>query len=228
MPPRTPDVKKWEIYLERKLKKKEKILIENAMDEYLMNKSIKNILNKFKNENISIPKLSVTDGNCLFDSLNYHLNNNELRKLIANFMRIYKNYNGIFKSNEFSLYDMFTFQNEIEYLKDKNTNNTYKYTFDIMCSDLECENSWKRLPTEIILLCVSYIFDIKINIYHDNGHKTEILSVDEFKKEIYLGLIDESHYIPLDVNLNYDKINLYDECTKIYKDWVTMISQLTN
>lgn len=227
-PPKTPDIKKWEKYLDRKLKKKEKELLENVEDEYNMNKGIKLILKKFKNESIYIPRLSVTDGNCFYDSISYHLpdtNKNELRKLISNFMRIYKNYKGIFKSSNFSLNEMFEFQNEIEYLQNKKNNTTYKYTFDIMCSDLECDCSWKRLPMEIILMCVSYIFDSTIIIFHDNGHKTEICSIEEPIKNIYIGLLGEAHYIPIDkINDSKPTKIIYNDYDEEYKKWIEKVT----
>lgn len=216
MPPRTPDTKKWSKYLKRKLTKKEKELIENTKEEYLMNKSIFNLVKEIQKYNIYVPKLSVTDGNCLFDSICYHLEEitpSKLRELIANFMRIYKNYKKLFKFNELSLNEMFEFQNEIQYLHDKKNDIVYKYTFDIMCSDLECDSSWKRLPTELILMCISYIFDIKIKIYHNNGHISEICSIDNPIKDIYIGLLDESHYIPLNIKKDTDPDNI---CNIIY------------
>lgn len=236
MPPRTPDVKKWAKFLDRKLTKKEKELIENAEDEYYMNKGIVRLIKKIKNDIIYIPRLSVTDGNCLFDSICYHLSELkplELRKLISNFMRIYKNFKGIFKFNEFSLNEMFLFQNEIEYLHETDNDIVYKYTFDIMCSDLECEHSWKRLPTELVLLCISYIFDIKIHIYHDNGHMTEICSIENPVKEIYIGLLGEEHYIPLDIkkdDINEDFITIYqyNDYTDKYKKWIDKVTKVTN
>jgi len=238
MPPRTPDSKKWAKYLKRKLTKKEKELIDNTEEEYLINKCIFNLIKEIQEHEIYVPKLSVTDGNCLFDSICYHLDEItpvELRKLISNFMRIYKNYRGLFNFNELSLNEMFEVQNEIEYLHDKENDIVYKYTFDIMCSDLECESSWKRLPTEIILMCVSYIFDIKIKIYHDNGHISEICSIlnkNENKlNEIYIGLLGESHYIPLDKKKDTDPDNI---CNVIYiynnyiDDYIRWCKKVTN
>jgi hypothetical protein len=232
MPPRTPDVKKWAKFLDRKLTKKEKELIENTEDEYIMNRGIAKLIKKINNDNIYIPRLSVTDGNCLFDSICYHLQEIEpleLRKLISNFMRIYKYFKGIFNFNELSLNEMFEFQNEIEYLHDNDNDKLYKYTFDIMCSDLECEHSWKRLPTELVLLCVSYIFDIKINIYHDNGHMTEICSIENPIKEIYIGLLGEAHYIPLNIKNDSDPDDIfyiyqYNDYTDKYKKWIKKVT----
>lgn len=216
MPPRTPDSKKWTKYLKRKLTKEEKELLDNTQEEYLINKSIFNLIKEIQQYDIYVPKLSVSDGNCLFDSICYHLketNPLELRKLIANFMRIYKNYKELFHFNKHSLNEMFEFQNEIQYLHDKENDIVYKYTFDIMCSDLECDSSWKRLPTELILTCISYIFDIKIKIYHDNGHISEICSVENSINDIYIGLLGESHYIPLNIKKDTDPDNI---CNIIY------------
>lgn len=220
MHPTTPDSKKWKKYLERKLTKKEKELIDNTENEYTINKSIFNLIKKIQKYDIYIPKLSLIDGNCLFDSICYHLKETtpiELRKLIANFMKIYKNYKGVFQFIESSLNEMFEFQNDIQYLHDKKNDIVYKYTFDIMCSDLECDSSWVRLPTELILMCISYIFDINIKIYHDNGHISEICSVENTVENkidnIYIGLLGESHYIPLNIKKDNDPDNI---CNIIY------------
>ena len=220
----TPNVHKWTKILSRTLTKKEKHLIENTKAEQHMNKKIKELIKKVS-DNIYIPRLSVTDGNCMYDSICYHLetiNAIELRKLTANFMRIYKNYKKLFHMIDLSLYEMFSIQNEIKYVLDKKTGITYKYSYDIMCSDLECDSSWHRLPTEIILLCISYIFDAQINIYHNNGHVTQLMSTNKINKVIYLGLIDETHYIPLDKQKNIDKcdnILLYNNYSDDYIEW---------
>lgn len=220
--PSYPNVEKLSKSLNRKLTKKEKIIIEDADDEIQMNKSIKELITNLKNKEIYIPRLSVDDGNCLYDSICYHItdiNIIELRKLLSNFLKIYKDSKNIFINQELTFKEMFIIQNEIEYLHDKENDVIYKYTYDIMCADLACNNSWKRLPTEIILYCISYIFDINIKICHNNGYTHDICSIEKPLKTIYLGLINESHYIPLDIDNNKHKILLYNECIDKYNIW---------
>jgi len=234
MPPRIPNSKKWAKYLKRDLMPKEKELIDNTEEEYLVNKSIFDLVKKIQKYGIYIPRLSINDGNCLFDSICHHLktiNLQELRKLISNFMRIYKNYKGLFNFCQYSLNEIFESQNEIQYLYDKENDIVYKYTFDIMCSDLECDLSWKRLPIELILMCVSYIFDSKIKIYHNSGYSSEICSIDEPTDNIHIGLLDESHYIPLNIKKDTDPNNI---CNAIYiynnyiDDYIRWCKKVTN
>jgi hypothetical protein len=225
--------KAWSKYLNRELTNKEKNIINCANGENQLNKIIKKFVENNKEYNVYIPKLSVTNGNCLFDSLCYHLtdiNPIDLRKLVSNFMRIYKNFN-IFHTSELTLNDMFTFQNDIEYLHDIKNDKVYKYTFDIMCSDLECETSWERLPTELILMCISYIYDAKISIYHNNKHITQINSSENCVKTIYIGLLNESHYIPLDIKKDTDPDDicdnyyLYNHFINMYTKWSTIVKK---
>lgn len=211
--PRTPNIKKWETYLERRLSLKEKILFKNTQNEISINKDIMNLAVNLKNDNLYIPELSVSDGNCLYESLNYHLKENNLldiRKSVANFMRLFKNHKYLFTNNEYSLNELFMFQNEIQYLLDKKTDTLYNYTFDVMCSDLECDGSWERLPVELILMCVSYLYDVKITICHDNGYMHHIINSDNPNKDIYIGLLGEFHYIPLQIKKEGDAEDITD------------------
>jgi len=122
--PKSTNIKKWEYYLERKLDVTEKRLLCNASQEIQLNKCIYKLIGNIKNKNLYIPTLSVSDGNCLYDSICYKLNSTpyDIRKNISNFMKLYKKYPDIFPSNDMTLEDMFTFQNEIDYIYDKNTN----------------------------------------------------------------------------------------------------------
>jgi len=224
MVPRKPNIKKWEIFLNKKLTKKEKELLKNTEEEINMNNCILNLLEQ--NKDLYIPKLSVLDGDCFFDSLLYHIQDTtqyksieELRNFISKFMILYKNYKDIFTNQELTLKQIFDIQNEIEYLYDKTNDIIYKYTYDIMCSDIAKSNSWKRLPMELIINCISFIFDIKINIYHDNGYNHNICITNNPQKEIYLGLLEESHYIPLDIKGDNNTPLLYNEYIDKYEQW---------
>jgi hypothetical protein len=226
--PRTPNNKKWEIYLERKLTPKEKALFRKAQNEISINKDIMNLVINLKNDKLYIPELSVSDGNCLYESLNYHIKEKDLlniRKSVANFMRLFKNQKNIFTNNEYSLYELFIFQNEIQYILDKKTDILYNYTFDVMCSDLECDGSWERLPIELILMCVSYLYDVKITICHDNGFMHNITNTNNTHKEIYIGLLGEFHYIPLEIKKNgdshyiTDNVIVYNKYIDKFHEW---------
>ena len=241
--PKTTKVKKWEEFLNRKLDKKEKKLLYNASQEIQLNKYIYNLIKNIKNKNLYIPTLSLSDGNCLYESICYKLNKltnttnlmpEDIRKDISIFMRIYKSYPSIFQNQDLSLYDMFICQNEIDYIYDKNTNILYKYTYDIMCSDIECNNSWERLPVELILMLVSFIYDIKVVICHDNGYMHEINTSENIIDIVYLGLLGEFHYIPLDIKKDTDDnditeyIKIYNEYMDDFHAWIEQQKKIIN
>ena len=128
--PKSTNIKKWEQYLERKLDITEKRLLHNASQEVQLNKCIYNLIKNIKNKNLYIPTLSVSDGNCLYDSICYKLKDNtpiDIRNIISSFMKLYKKYPDVFPSQNMTLEDMFACQNDIDYIYDKNTNKLYKY-----------------------------------------------------------------------------------------------------
>lgn len=226
--PKTPNIKKWEIYLQRKLTLIEKKLLKKAQCEMSINNNIMNLVVNLKNDKLYIPKLSISDGNCLYESLNYHLKEKNLldiRKSVANFMKLFKNQKNIFSNNEYSLNELFLFQNEIQYVLNNKDNKIYNYNFDIMCIDLECDGSWERLPIELILMCISYLYDVKITICHDNGYMHHIINSDTIEKEIYIGLLGEFHYIPLEIKKDgnpddiTDNVIVYNKYIDKYHKW---------
>jgi hypothetical protein len=231
--PKSPNIKKWESYLDRKLTQKEKYLLINASNEIDLNKMIMDLALNLKNQDLYIPQLTFSDGNCLYESITYHIKDisiKELRKTLSNFMIIYKNYKNLFPNQELTLNEMFLMQNEIEYIYDKKTNNVYNYNYDTMCADLACDCSWQRLPVQIILMCISYIFDVKITICHDNGYTHDISTSDEINKTIYIGLLGEFHYIPLTAKTDADpdditdNVMVYNKYVDKYHEWKKTIN----
>lgn len=225
--PKSTNIKKWEQYLERKLDITEKRLLHNASQEVQLNKCIYNLIKNIKNKNLYIPTLSVSDGNCLYDSICYKLKDNtpmDIRNIVSSFMKLYKKYPDIFlsqnmNSTDMTLEEMFACQNDIDYIYDKNTNKLYRYTYDVMCADLACDNSWQRLPVELILMCISFLYDVKIIICHDNGYTHEIIASDNITDTIYLGLLGEFHYIPLEIKKEMDAPDIIDYI-KIYNNYM--------
>jgi hypothetical protein len=235
--PKSTNIKKWEGYLKRSLTNKEKKLLINAGQEIQLNKYIYNLINNSTNKNLYIPDLTYSNGNCLFESICYHLNKlninitpQDIRKIISTFLKIYKTYPEIFPNNTMTLYEMFNIQNEINYVYDKSSNELYVYNYDIMCSDLYCDNSWERLPTELILMCISFVFDIKIIISHDNGYTHDICTSHNIEHTIYIGLLGEFHYVPLDIKKNNDDksdditnyIILYNNFMDDFHQWIKL------
>lgn len=197
----------WEKYLGRKLKRKEFYIIKQAESEHLMNRKIIDIYNSAIKNNLYIPQLTTLVGNCIFESLQYHQicnNIDEFRCGLAYLLLLFKDQKYFIPNQEMSLEEMFNMSNDIETIYCSNNKRLYKYTFTTMCLDLAKNKSWGRLHTQLIFLAISAILNLKINIYHNNGHITEIKTIEnENTLTIYLGLIDEYHYIPISIKIGH-------------------------
>ncbi len=188
-------------------------------------------------------------GDCMFESLIYHgigRSVESLRKGIAFIMYIYKDYKNFFLTQETPLSELFSMWNEVEYVRcvqppvlkaefervkaERIAGNMhakpnipfpkyYKYTYEVMCQDLTCQYNWSKLPTELLLLVISLIYQIEITIVNVNIHKDEESNEEKVNmyehnisafenvpiekrpatlRKVYLGHLGESHYIPMD------------------------------
>lgn len=209
--PRTINHKTWMIYLGRYLSHNERYLLEDYRAEKHMNIMMKGLYEQCIKKKLYVPELTDMDGNCLFQSLIYHgicTTVPELRSLLAGVMYFYKNYSNFFPENTSTLDEIFMVTNEVEYVSLK-INETekeyYKYSFDAMCQDLSNVHSWSRLPTQLILMVISYIFKVEIIVISNSNeyeHKINVFENAIIKPElkiIYLGHLGESHYVPIDV-----------------------------
>lgn len=221
--PKTGCEKTWIKYLHRRLKCHEKDILSSYLTESNMNRKLEIIQKKCANRDLFVPILTRIDGDCLFESLNYHGIGNDilsLRNGIAYLLYIFKNKKNLLPNIDLTLQELFTFSNDIEYVYEDSTNkyNNFnikrpsKYTYDIMCQDLCDEGSWSKLPTQLILTLVSYVFKVKIEIISstnqdnwedpENHHQTIINSYENTNVKtntIYLGLLGELHYVPIDI-----------------------------
>ncbi|AYV77019.1 MAG: hypothetical protein Barrevirus8_5 [Barrevirus sp.] len=210
--------KVWEDYVGRPLEPKEKYLIGRCKAEKQMNKMMKDLYCQLikKELNYYVPKLTALDGNCLFESLNYYgigTSVQELRSVLSMVFYLFQNYKNFLPGQEASLGELFSFTNEIEYVyskeKDEETGEKYKkyykYTYQIMCQDMNNMSSWQRLPTQLILLVVSYLYKSEIVIINSStGYETVINAYESVNhnhdiSKIYLGQLEEFHYLVLDV-----------------------------
>jgi len=231
--PKTLGFQKWETYIGRKLKPSEKKLINNYKIEKKMNVCIKNIHNRAKSKGLCIHYLTNLDGNCMFESLQHHnffdtIEN--FRKNIATLMLFYRNKKYLFDGQENSLEELFQFTNEVEYVIDPDTGKLYKYNYDMMCIDLWNNNNWSRLPTQLIMMTISYFYNIKFNIINDeNDYETTIYCGDSSKNshlDVYLGHITETHYIPLvECTINKNRIPKHNEAREEFMEWVAKLAQ---
>ena len=201
----TINLEYWSKYLGRKLTYEEFMILKNAKSEQLMNEKIYEIYEHATLKNLYVPKLTGLYGNCIFESLQYYglcEDVDNFRKGLATLLIAFKNKKFFIPDQELSLSELFNFTNSIEYVFCKNEKRLYKYNFDAMCIDLAMDSSWTRLNTELVLLCLTVLLNIKINIFHNNGHITVIKTTEnEHTKDIYFGQINEIHYIPLDTRM---------------------------
>jgi hypothetical protein len=219
----------WEHTLGRSLRKKEYILIKKAKCEKGMNESIE-LINRTANKNgLCVKNLTENDGNCLFNSL-CHLGLattlSSLKKSIANLMIFFKDVKNFIPDQEMSLAELFPLHNDVEFVFCCKQKKIFKYTYDAMCMDIMTNDGWTRINTQMILTALSVALNVKFVIYHDNGHKTEISTQDnENTRSIFLGQIEECHYIPLDIikDDSNDICPVYDGNTKKFVAWAERI-----
>ncbi len=220
--PKTINVFEWCKFLNRELNNNEKELFHNVRIEKIMNMQMQKINNNIENRNLQISHLTAIDGNCLFDSLsklNIGENSEQLRKSLTYLMIIFADYKNFFPDQQESLRELFTIFNEIEYVHCKFDSKLYKYNYDIMCQDMYESCNWTRLPTQLILMVLSKIFNLNITIINENGFEHNINIGESNSKNIYLAHIGESHYLPINY-INNNQQNLeYDEYTNIFLKW---------
>lgn len=217
--PNKASIELWTNYLRRKLTREEKYIITSVPAEIMDNIRIKKFHEKLIKIGCYIPSITENYGNCMFESLGVHgLGDNNsniiphklLRFNLASILDITRDLDNFFPNLSLSSEQIFTNANEIELvLVQKHTNNQqkieilYEYTFDLMLADLNTNHSWTRLPTELILMVVSRIYQVKILIHNNNNDYISKINVwediipDDQLQTIRLGHINEEHYIPI-------------------------------
>ena len=163
----------------------------------------------------------------------------KFRKDLAYFMYIFGDHKNFLPTHAESLRELFTlYRNDVEYVYSKKESKMYKYTYELMCVDLSTEFSWTRLPTQIIMMVISYILNVKFltisnaTKHNTNNYVSEICNATDDPMEIYLGHIDEIHYVPLEKvpdGNNIDELQVLkysDAKYKFYKWAITMYNSL--
>ena len=237
--PRSCNKELWESYLERELTQQECFILGHAHSEKLFNARIDSLEANAKEKNLYIPELTKLHGNCLFESLMYYKlfdDHDEFRKDLAYFMYMFGDYKNFFPGQQESLKELFTLTNEVEYVYANKTDMFYKYTYSTMCIDLFTEFSWTRLPTELIMMVISYIFNIKIHTvsnatdHNKNNYVSEICCAANKDKimDVYLGHIGEVHYVPLaKIPENQDtRVLRHTEAKKMFFSWAYAMCKL--
>lgn len=206
------DLNFWEQILSRKLYYEEKKIIYGVLLEEELNSNIKCLQKNLIKFNCYIKSITNNIGNCLFESLaSFGLGDNDLhiqpqvmiRKNIASILLAIKTEIKFFPNVNLTPENLFNNTNEIDMIKDIKTNEIYIYNYDTMILDLSYNFSWKRLPTEFILMTISRIYQVKILIYHNKSNYVNIINVwdgiinDDLIDVIRLGQINEEHYFPV-------------------------------
>lgn len=227
----------WERYIGRKLKNSERFLIDDARVEKHFNQELENLATIANSKNLFISDLTPLFGNCLFESiLAYKIGQSVeiLRQSLAHIMYLFQDYQDFFPHNKSSFKEMFSFMNEIEHVICKDDGKIYKYTYNIMCQDLAKNDSWARLPTQLIMMLISYLYKIEFVVVSNTSDYEHVICAYEPTDNVevtklYLGHIGESHYVPLkkktgdpkeEVVLKYidAKRNYYKWAIKMWKE----------
>lgn len=233
----------WMKYLGRGLSQKEFHLMASAGSINHGNEVMKEILLKFKDDKIYYPVLTDLDGNCMFRSLNYHgigTSSNDLRQLVTYILYQFKEFQGFlpnFKEmNLETLYSMFTELDDMKYVLDVDKFKVYKYNYDVMCQELATNGSWNYFNSHFLLLIISRLFKVDIIIYHSSGIMRacawENYDGDiPILRKIYLALLGENHYIPVDIfpeekdpteiEEYYANPNVYEKELDSFKSWAS-------
>ena len=224
------------------LYKKYVTYIKNLYSENIMNDSLDIIQGKCDTKNLAIYYLTNLDGNCLFETilktgLFGNLCIEELRHGIAFIMMLYKDTKNFFPNEENSLSELFDILNsgeaEIKYVIDDKTKKLVNYTYKVMCTDISSMTSWSRLPTEIILMVLSFIYKIKFVIINDKDSEYEsVINVwdntiipDTEIKTVYLGHIYEYHYVAIKEKEEEVGILHYTNSLNIIKKFIDSIEE---
>jgi len=213
--PMTARESEWENFLERKLKRFEKEIIHDLIREIMFNtEKMEPLHRKLYLKTMYIPALTQLHGNCFFEScveLGLGSDADNLRKAVAYLMYQYQDKKYFIPGQDLSLKELFQLEiyDEIEYVYCKKLKKLLKYTYDIMCMDLCSESSWSILPTNLIMLLMSRIFNVRFHIIKDTDPEDLTIRVVDayenctnapFRKTINLGHILESHFLPIAIN----------------------------
>lgn len=164
-----------------------------------MNECIKELYDNVTSMGLYIPKLTVDDGNCLFDCFlhfNFGDSIENIKKNIVNLLLYSKDIE--FLIQDTSPENIFANYNDINYVFENNSETLYKYTFEIMAIDILSYDGWTRINTELMLSIIAILLNLRFVIIHNTGYTHTIeFEKNENTKTYFLGLLCEHHYVPL-------------------------------
>jgi hypothetical protein len=231
--PRNINVRVWTKYLKKRLTNHELSILQNIRDEKIMNSKMKELHDKVREHNLYVSELTKLHGNCLFESLIYYGladSVSSIREGLAYVMYQFQDYKNFFPSQEESLGELFQYTNEIEHVICSNNKKLYKYSFNVMCQDIVDDMSWAKLPTQLILMTLSLIYKIEIVIYNNENDWVNKVNVwentDTEVKTIYIGHILESHYVPLDIDVDgTESAKYYKTARSMFFRWGNYVEE---
>ena len=198
----------WMKYLERPLSLTERDIIHDRIKERSHNKDLVNLYTNAKALGYAPVTLIDPDGNCMFSSL-VHLgigkSIKDLREGLAFFMYILQDYKPLVPGDDLSLKEKYQMENleGSSYVKCDKVGKIYKYTYNVMCQDITDMRSWTKLPANLLLFLVSYIYRVEILIIRDDSSFTNLISAWDTVipkpadlQRIALGYIQTFHYMP--------------------------------
>ena len=186
-----------------------------------------------------IPKLTKNNGNCFWESLSClgFGKSSEIRKNIAAVLLLVKNDYNFFPNLNTCPEELFLNCNDVEVVRDKNTNLIYEYDYNMMVIDMYKNHSWTRLPMELIMMTVSRVYEINIKIFSNKSEFVQTVTVwDDQEDTVYFGHINEEHYIPItkiddELTQNFSLIEgiikiypRYVSAKKNYKKWISSVT----
>ena len=237
--PRTTKVQSWKDFLERDLETFEFFILNEVQMEISFNKKVEKLYKNCQQHKLFCPILSNLDGNCLFECLCRNGicdNTSTLRNALSYIMYQYKDYKDFFPGRSETLGELFALECiDVDYVKCKNDEKLYKYTYEIMCMDLTRDSSWGSLPSNLILLILSKLLKIKFVVINDvNNFVNVINAYDTLQVQdqpqldtIYLGHIFEKHYIPLKLIDKNDNVKyiFYNDAKNTFHKWGTAMAK---
>ena len=235
--PRTLNIGQWESYLGRQILDEEYSLIEAVRDERNYSRDLDRLYKITEKKGLYIPKLTARNGNCLFESLTILGlcdNQDDFRNFIAHMMFIFRDFKNFFSYDIRSLEEMFNDTNEIEYVLCNEELYVYKYTYETMCQDFASGFSWTRLPTQLIIQFISALMNVRFEIYSNTSDYVNILNVNDENlnsRTIYLGHINEKHYVPLEIRSGSPNENIcpkYTGAKNFFFQWALTMERSMN
>lgn len=216
----------WAQILKRELTRDEMKIFHTIWAESALNQDIEKLQQILKTCNYIIKSKTNNNGNCLFESLKEsgigfnHFNIPEeefIRLELSDVLNKERDNKNFFPNINMSPKEIFT-----------NTNIESGINYDSMLDDLKTNHSWKKLPAELILMCVSKVYNVGIIIHHNKSHHQNMINccVENTERVVHLGQINEEHYLPVVEYFDGDNCSNIEYTTGIemFEKWIFSMS----